>query len=395
MGILFPYSAFAMTGTVLSGHTYAWSDNIGYVNFENVTVADSALTGFAWSTNKGFIKLNPSVGGVHNDGQGHLSGSAWGEQLGWIDFGNVVLMDRQFTGTATGDLIGTLTFECPTYCDVQTNWQTEAPQGGPGNVAASRFVPPVEPEIPHVEAIDVPLIVTPEQSGDLVVNTPVGEVIVHAPISSLPTDITYVVVPEPLTQDNQGLILDNTVLVNDNFFNVITTDVNGDPVEVFNVPLTVTLPLDPSLTSVTGLGVYVWNEINQKWSLIPDAVFTPTTVTFETGTSGKFAVFGGLPEAQKPPSVTPVSPPSPVAHAQIPKSSETAPVVAETPVPVPPSFLESSAAILPSVKALVPAIIPIAASSAVAALVFIALRAPWIYQGLWSRLLRLFGRRGR
>jgi hypothetical protein len=31
----------------------------------------------------------PTNGGVFNDGQGNLSGYAWGEGLGWIDFSNV------------------------------------------------------------------------------------------------------------------------------------------------------------------------------------------------------------------------------------------------------------------------------------------------------------------
>ena len=116
---------FVSAGTVLSPHKYAWSNNVGYINFENVTVSDSALGGYAWSTNKGFIKFNPAQGGVFNDGTGNLSGSAWGEQLGWIDFDTVFISPSTglFSGTATGALVGTITFDCPNYCDVETDWR--------------------------------------------------------------------------------------------------------------------------------------------------------------------------------------------------------------------------------------------------------------------------------
>lgn len=122
VGIITP--AYAAAGTVLSSHSYAWSNNVGYINFANVTVTDSALGGSAWSANKGFINFSPAQGGVVNDGTGNLSGSAWGEQLGWIDFNNVSIdANGQFSGTATGDLVGTITFDCPNYCDVQTDWR--------------------------------------------------------------------------------------------------------------------------------------------------------------------------------------------------------------------------------------------------------------------------------
>ena len=118
LGLFFPLS-YAFAGVVLDSHKYAWSNNVGYINFENVIVNDSALSGHAWSANKGFIKFNPALGGVSNDGAGNLSGSAWGEQLGWIDFDNVSIdgTTGKFSGTATGTLIGTLTFDCG-FCDV-------------------------------------------------------------------------------------------------------------------------------------------------------------------------------------------------------------------------------------------------------------------------------------
>jgi hypothetical protein len=127
-GLFFPFS-FSFAGTVLSSHKYAWSNNVGYINFENVIVGDSSLSGTAWSANKGLIKFNPAKGGVFNDGVGNLSGFAWGEQLGWIDFDNVSINSStgQFSGTATGILVGTITFDCPNYCNVQTDWRQAVP----------------------------------------------------------------------------------------------------------------------------------------------------------------------------------------------------------------------------------------------------------------------------
>src|SRR3989338_7441157 len=91
VGALLPTSVFAMTGTVLSTHKYAWSNNVGYINLENVIITDSELSGFAWATNSSFIMFSPTQGGVANDGNGNLSGSAWGEHLGWIDFDGVAI----------------------------------------------------------------------------------------------------------------------------------------------------------------------------------------------------------------------------------------------------------------------------------------------------------------
>jgi hypothetical protein len=125
LGILLP-TTYILAGVVLSSSKYAWSDNVGYINFENVTVGDTKLSGSAWSKNKGFINLNPANGGVLNDGAGNLSGSAWGEQLGWIDFSSVKInTNGKFSGTATGTLVGTITFDCH-FCDVETDWRIAA-----------------------------------------------------------------------------------------------------------------------------------------------------------------------------------------------------------------------------------------------------------------------------
>ena len=62
VAILLP-TALTHAGVILSTHKYAWSNNVGYINFENVIVNDGALSGYAWSENTGWIKFNPSKGG--------------------------------------------------------------------------------------------------------------------------------------------------------------------------------------------------------------------------------------------------------------------------------------------------------------------------------------------
>ena len=117
---------------------YAWSDQTGWIRFGctncDSNVTNSALTGWAWSPNYGWINLSPSNAsctvsvncGVKNDGLGVLSGSAWGEKLGWIDFSTPgVTIDNstgKFLGTATGSIVGTVTFGC-TNCGVTTTWR--------------------------------------------------------------------------------------------------------------------------------------------------------------------------------------------------------------------------------------------------------------------------------
>lgn len=114
-------------GTINSSYKYAWSDVSGWMNFGlssgNVHITDSALTGHVWTANNGWISLNPTNGGVSNNGEGDLSGSAWGEQLGWIDFDGVSINSNgEFSGQADGDTAGNITFDCD-YCDVRTDWR--------------------------------------------------------------------------------------------------------------------------------------------------------------------------------------------------------------------------------------------------------------------------------
>lgn len=95
-------------------------------------VLDSHLTGFVWSTNYGWIVLNCAnttsgctVGNgsfkVANDGEGNLSGYAWGERTGWIKFrstvGNpnhkvTISSSGEWSGFAWSQNFGWISFNC-------------------------------------------------------------------------------------------------------------------------------------------------------------------------------------------------------------------------------------------------------------------------------------------
>lgn len=177
LGLLSPLS-YVNAGAILSSHKFAWSNNVGYINFGNVTVNDNALSGYAWSAYSGWIKFGPTQGGVLNDGAGNLSGFAWGEQLGWIDFNNVnIEASGKFSGTATGTLVGTITFDCQ-YCDVQADWRRTAASvypsvdaairgnalGGQSIVLAPEVVAPVQG--PAIPAVAIPANIQPAAQAE-------------------------------------------------------------------------------------------------------------------------------------------------------------------------------------------------------------------------------------
>lgn len=120
-------SATAAGGTIDSVYRYAWGENVGWIDFgasaDPVMVTDSGLSGSAYGENIGWIILDPiGFGGVQNDGTGNLSGYAWGENVGWIDFSQVSIgEDGVFAGQAYGENIGWITFGTG-YNRVQVNW---------------------------------------------------------------------------------------------------------------------------------------------------------------------------------------------------------------------------------------------------------------------------------
>lgn len=136
--ILFGLSAALASsdnGTISSSNKYAWSENMGWINFAcdncSVNINDQYITGYAWSDNYGWINLSPSLAGVKNNGEGILSGKAWGENSGWIDFSGVTINQQGFfRGHAEGEISGHISLNCDndnscgfSNFKVETDWR--------------------------------------------------------------------------------------------------------------------------------------------------------------------------------------------------------------------------------------------------------------------------------
>ena len=118
-------------GTIDSTNKYAkgLDSNVGSINFGlsagNVHVTDSALTGYAWGENVGWISLSPAYGGVSNNNEGTLSGYAWGELAGWVNFsptngGVTIDSGGDFAGYAWSQNFGWIVFNCATNSSCST-----------------------------------------------------------------------------------------------------------------------------------------------------------------------------------------------------------------------------------------------------------------------------------
>ncbi|HWC57716.1 MAG TPA: carboxypeptidase regulatory-like domain-containing protein [Candidatus Paceibacterota bacterium] len=125
---------------------------------KNITVSDTELRGFGWGEGIGWFVVNcaDTTSGcssansnfkVANDGAGDLSGSAWGEQTGWINFGpflnplvSTVKITNGFFGGTLGSAgyawsqnFGWIKFDCssPNSC-VETDWGVSGGGGSGG-----------------------------------------------------------------------------------------------------------------------------------------------------------------------------------------------------------------------------------------------------------------------
>lgn len=149
-GLPFAALASATDGTIDSADKYAWSENLGWLNFGtsqgDIHVTDSSLTGYIWGENTGWISLNCSNGAscatvdykVANDGDGNLSGYAWSENTGWINFnpafgGVTINSSGDFLGYAWGENIGWIVFNCATTNScatvnykIKTDWRPQS-----------------------------------------------------------------------------------------------------------------------------------------------------------------------------------------------------------------------------------------------------------------------------
>jgi hypothetical protein len=93
----FAFFTYALALNIDSTNKFAWGENIGWINFGStegdVDVSSTAVDGYAWGENVGWISLtcsNTSSCATVNYGISRsgdsLSGYAWGENVGWISF---------------------------------------------------------------------------------------------------------------------------------------------------------------------------------------------------------------------------------------------------------------------------------------------------------------------
>ncbi|HVM73591.1 MAG TPA: peptidoglycan-binding domain-containing protein [Candidatus Paceibacterota bacterium] len=191
--ILLPFAADASTtnGTIDGTNRWAWSASAGWIDFGttagNIHVTDSALSGYAYGENTGWISLNCSNTNscadddyaVANDGTGTLSGYAWGAATGWINFaptggGVTINSSGVFSGDAYAEDIGWIVFT--TDHPVTTDWRhissspspatggNGAPLNGPmsiGYVSAVGVTPPSSPPPSIVAPATSPTTTTP------------------------------------------------------------------------------------------------------------------------------------------------------------------------------------------------------------------------------------------
>lgn len=168
-----PFSVLAsnVDGTIQIPDQYAWGENVGWINFAadngNIHVTDSGLTGYMWDSVYGWVNLSPTGSGVINDGSGNLSGKAWSQGAGFIDFAGVIINSSgKFTGQAEGDTYGRINFDCST-CNVTTDWraasQRTSPNVGVGSAVAiapsifSRVTSAVERLITYIPSVLTPV----------------------------------------------------------------------------------------------------------------------------------------------------------------------------------------------------------------------------------------------
>jgi hypothetical protein len=153
--ILATPSVFASTteGSIDSTYRYAWGENVGFIDFGgtsgNVVITDTAITGYAYGENIGFINLT----GIINDNEGDLSGYAWGENVGWVDFSNTSIgIDGVFSGYAYGENIGFITFGLDTN-KVATDWRPASTRQSSSPRRSSGSTPMVTTLVPNVQII--------------------------------------------------------------------------------------------------------------------------------------------------------------------------------------------------------------------------------------------------
>jgi len=123
----------AKIGRIIEGNNLIWGESIRWVNlraaYAELKIGSNILAGWIWLENCGWVCLgegHPLDGrrysnrgsrdwGINNNGRGELSGFAWSEVTGWINFQTShsrVYLDKtgQFYGYAWGENAGWMHF---------------------------------------------------------------------------------------------------------------------------------------------------------------------------------------------------------------------------------------------------------------------------------------------
>jgi len=96
--------AIPKIGRIIEGPNLLWGESIGWINLKakhaDLMIGSNIMAGWIWLENCGWVCLgegyplngeryshrDSSDWGVNNDGKGNLSGYAWSEVTGWINF---------------------------------------------------------------------------------------------------------------------------------------------------------------------------------------------------------------------------------------------------------------------------------------------------------------------
>lgn len=156
--------ASSTNGIIDHTYRYAWGENIGWVDFGsqagNVHITDDALSGYAYGENIGWINLST----VTNDKEGNLSGYAWGENVGFIDFSQVKIDNHgYFQGQAYGENIGFITFAKDQGNMMSTDWRPKSSRSSHsgGSSGSIPFPSTSDPTLIPITQLPTSTITTP------------------------------------------------------------------------------------------------------------------------------------------------------------------------------------------------------------------------------------------
>ena len=139
------WSALNTTLHVDSVSRYAYGENVGWVDFGNVSIVNAVFSGYAYGENIGWIDMS----GVSLNSNGTLTGYGWSENTGWIDFSEVALgQNGAFTGGAYGENIGWINFSNSSYDQVAL--ANIPPEFGSEGVTAKQIATSTDPNYTKV-----------------------------------------------------------------------------------------------------------------------------------------------------------------------------------------------------------------------------------------------------